>query len=118
MPRRDTKPEVAFRHELHRRGLRFRVGVKGLPGTPDIVFTRAKVAIFMDGCFWHGCAEHYTAPKNNAEWWATKLAANRSRDRRVDDELIVLGWLPVHIWEHESVEAAADAIEALWRERT
>jgi DNA mismatch endonuclease (patch repair protein) len=117
MPRRDTKPEMALRRELHRRGLRFRVGLRPLPGTPDIAFTRAKLAVFVDGCFWHGCSEHYTAPRNNAAWWATKLATNQARDRRVDEELVELGWLPLHIWEHEQAGAAADTIEALWADR-
>lgn len=118
MPRRDTKPEVSLRRELHHRGLRFRVACGTLPGTPDIVLTRAKVAVFVDGCFWHGCPEHYTAPKNNASWWATKMDANRARDRRVDEELAALGWLALHVWEHEPISSAAGRIETLWRQRT
>src|SRR5881392_3525526 len=68
-----TQPELALRRELHRRGLRFRVNVRGLTGRPDIAFTRARIAVFIDGCFWHGCPDHAVAPKANADWWRTKL---------------------------------------------
>ena len=78
MPRRDTGPEVGLRRELHKRGLRFRVHVRSLPGRPDIVFTRARLAVFVDGCFWHGCSEHGTLPKNNREWWRRSSPAPRS----------------------------------------
>ena len=117
MPRRDTGPELALRRELHSRGLRYRVGLRGLPGTPDLAFTRAKIAVFVDGCFWHGCPDHCIPPTNNADWWREKFAANQSRDRRKDAELVQLGWQPVHVWEHEHVTAAADRIRQLWRER-
>lgn len=116
--RRDTKPELLLRSELHRRGLRFRVAVEGLPGSPDLAFSRAKLAVFVDGCFWHGCPEHYVAPKNNREWWERKLADNRSRDVRKDEALIALGWGVLHIWEHEDVEAAADTVQGSWQART
>lgn len=117
MPTRDTGSEMALRRELHRRGLRFRVQVKELPGRPDIAFTRARVAVFVDGCFWHRCPTHGTEPKNNGEWWAEKLAANVARDKRKDETLLGLGWLPVHVWEHDDPAEAADAIHALWRSR-
>ncbi|MGY1771939.1 very short patch repair endonuclease [Blastococcus sp. SYSU D00813] len=115
MPRRDTKPEVALRKELHARGLRFRKQFPSLPGRPDLAFTRARLAVFVDGCFWHSCPLHATRPKNNAAWWETKLAANVARDRRQDQELVDAGWTVVRIWEHEPVSLAADRIEAMWR---
>jgi DNA mismatch endonuclease, patch repair protein len=117
MPRSSTGPEVALRKELHGRGVRFRLHRRDLPGTPDIVLCRANVAIFVDGCFWHSCPDHGGIPKNNSEWWAQKLKSNRERDERKNRDLISLGWLPVHVWEHESVGHAADRIEILWRVR-
>lgn len=106
-----TGPEFAVRRELHRRGLRFRVNVSDLPGRRDIVLTRAKVAIFVDGCFWHGCLQHAVAPKANASWWRAKLDANVARDRRNGSTLQESGWLVVRVWGHESPVAAADMIE-------
>lgn len=115
--RRDTAPEVALRRELHRRGLRFRVDWP-LPGLPrrraDIAFTRRKVAIFLDGCFWHSCPEHATAPGSNARWWADKLANNVRRDRQTDEHLRSLGWTVLRFWEHEDpTTCASQIIEAL-----
>lgn len=117
MPTRDTTSEMALRRELHKRGLRFRVQIRTLPGRPDIALTRARIAIFVDGCFWHRCPTHGTAPKNNAEWWAAKLDANVARDRLKDQKLRTLGWLPVHIWEHDDPAGAADIVCSLWRSR-
>jgi DNA mismatch endonuclease (patch repair protein) len=117
MPRRSTGPELAIRRELHRRGLRFRVNHAPLPGRPDIVFTRARVAVFVDGCFWHRCAQHGTLPRNNAQWWLAKLDRNVARDRSKDAALAQLGWAVIHVWEHESPAAAADRIEAEWHRR-
>ncbi|MCV7412711.1 very short patch repair endonuclease [Mycobacterium florentinum] len=117
MPTRDTGTEMALRRELHRRGLRFRVQVRTLPGRPDVAFTRARIAVFVDGCFWHRCPSHGTSPKNNAEWWAAKLEANVIRDKKKDEMLRCLGWLPIHIWEHEDPGEAAEAIHNLWRMR-
>jgi DNA mismatch endonuclease (patch repair protein) len=114
MPRRDTGPEVALRRDLHRRGLRFRVHV-ALPGRPDIAFTRVRLAVFVDGCFWHRCPVHGTSPKNNGAWWADKLEANVQRDARQTAELARLGWTVLRVWEHESTDAAADAIERTYR---
>ncbi|BBY28109.1 very short patch repair endonuclease [Mycolicibacterium sediminis] len=118
MPRRDTAIELALRRELHRLGLRFRVNLRPLPGTPDIALTRAKVAVFVDGCFWHRCPHHGTSPKNNSAWWASKLDANVERDRRKDRQLADLGWISLHVWEHEDPATAAEAIRKLWMERT
>lgn len=118
MPRASTKPELALRRALHARGLRFRVHRRDLPGTPDVVLSRARIAIFVDGCFWHGCADHGVLPKNNREWWTAKLAATEERDRRKDAALIEAGWLPIHLWEHEPVESMVDHVADRWRERT
>lgn len=118
MPRRDTGAEVALRRELHRRGLRFRVNLRGLPGTPDIALTKARIAVFVDGCFWHRCPTHGTSPKHNSEWWANKLEQNVDRDRRKDRQLEELGWRPLHVWEHEDPRLAAAKIHEIWEART
>lgn len=112
-----TKPELALRRELHHRGLRFRVNHPRLPGRPDVAFTRAKVAVFVDGCFWHCCPEHGTLPRNNRQWWQDKLDRNVTRDRAKDAALADLGWTVLHVWEHEAPGSAADRVEAEWRSR-
>jgi DNA mismatch endonuclease (patch repair protein) len=117
MPRTSTGPELALRRALHRHGLRFRVGGVGLPGRPDIVFTRARIAVFVDGCFWHRCPAHGVLPKNNAQWWLAKLNRNVERDGEKDCALTELGWLAVHVWEHEHPDDAAARIAALWTAR-
>jgi len=117
MPRASTKPELALRRALHASGLRFTVNRRDLPGTPDLVFSRVKLAVFVDGCFWHGCSEHGVLPKNNRDWWSAKFAANAERDRRKDHDLITLGWLPVHFWEHTPVDVMVDETTKLWRAR-
>ncbi len=114
--RRDTKPEVALRRELHRRGLRFRVDhppISGLRRRADIVFGPPRVAVFVDGCFWHMCPEHSTLPTSNADWWLQKLSANVARDRDTDARLKAAGWLVVRVFEHADIVAAADQIEAV-----
>jgi DNA mismatch endonuclease (patch repair protein) len=101
------------RRELHRRGLRYRVELSVLPGVrrrADVVFTRAKVAVFIDGCFWHRCPIHATSPKANAAFWAEKLTANQARDRDTDQRLLAIGWRVVRVWEHEDPVAAAQRI--------
>lgn len=104
--RRDTKPEVALRSALHAAGLRFRkdyrLDVGGLRLRPDIVFTRAKVAVFVDGCFWHSCPAHGNQPSRNADYWIPKLARNVERDREQDATLAAHGWTSIRIWEHEN----------------
>ncbi|NNH74131.1 very short patch repair endonuclease [Nocardia uniformis] len=108
-----TKPEVALRRELHRRGARFfvdRAPLKGQRRRADIVFPRRRVAVYVDGCFWHRCPVHATDPKNNAQWWAEKLAGNVARDRDTDARLVAEGWTVVRVWEHESAEVAADLV--------
>jgi len=109
---------MRLRRALHASGMRFTVKRANLPGTPDIVFSRARLAVFVDGCFWHACPVHGVLPKNNREWWAQKLATNVERDRRKDAALAALGWLPVHLWEHEPVEEMVTRVEGLWRSRT
>jgi DNA mismatch endonuclease (patch repair protein) len=108
--RKDTEPELLIRRALHRAGLRYRVGVP-VPGlrrrTIDIAFTRIKLAVFVDGCFWHGCPEHATWPKANAGWWEAKILKNRSRDRETNVRLQEAGWRVVRIWEHEPPDQAA-----------
>lgn len=115
MPSRDTKPELALRRELHRLGLRYRVGTAPLPGLrrrADVVFTRRRIAVFVDGCFWHRCPDHGTQPKNNPNWWRAKLDRNVERDRHTDAALLAAGWHVVRVWEHEDPSAAAAAIAA------
>jgi DNA mismatch endonuclease (patch repair protein) len=115
--RRDTKPELRLRSVLHARGHRYRVdhpirpaaGVR--PIRADVVFTRAKLAVFVDGCFWHSCPDHGTRPGRNSEYWDAKLQRNVDRDRRYDALLEAAGWSVLRIWEHEDPEASADEIE-------
>lgn len=114
---RDTAPELALRRALHAIGLRYRVHPAGLPGRPDVVLTRAQIAVFVDGCFWHRCPEHAVAPKANADWWREKLARNVERDREADRQLQQLGWVIIRVWEHEQPERAAERVAAVWRQR-
>ena len=110
---RDTAPELAVRSELHRRGLRFYVDRQPIPSLrrrADIVFPRRRLAIYVDGCFWHGCPVHGTWPKANAEWWRAKIEANRARDRDTDRRLEEAGWRALHAWEHESPAEIADRV--------
>ncbi len=113
---RDTAPELMLRRQLHALGLRYRVHRRPLAGirrTADIVFPRKRVAIFVDGCFWHGCPVHGTAPKTNADWWAAKLDRNKERDADTDRLLAEAGWTVVRIWEHEDPAEAAGRIEQI-----
>lgn len=112
--RTDTKPELALRSALHAAGLRFRKDLRLDLGSarvrPDIVFTRAKVAVFVDGCYWHCCPDHGTRPKTNADYWTPKLERNVERDREHDKALTEAGWKVVRVWEHVPV---ADAVETI-----
>jgi DNA mismatch endonuclease (patch repair protein) len=114
--RRDTTPELALRSALHRLGLRFRVDSAPLPDLArrraDIVFRRAQVAVFVDGCFWHGCPAHGTVPRSNAGYWVPKLHRNRERDAETDAALEMAGWLPIHVWGHDDPQEAATRIKA------
>jgi DNA mismatch endonuclease (patch repair protein) len=119
-PRRDTHPEVALRSELHRRGLRFRKDVPlRLPGRvvrPDIAFPRLRLAVFIDGCFWHACPVHGNQPRANSDYWRPKLARNVERDRIVDAALDAAGWRVLRAWEHESTPSVAARVEGLVRD--
>lgn len=118
--RRDTKAELLIRSELWRRGLRYRVDGPPLPGMrrrADVVFTRARVAVFVDGCFWHRCPDHATIPKANRSWWIEKLDANVARDRDTDAQLGDVDWLVIRVWEHEDPVRVADRIEQAVRAR-
>lgn len=97
---KDTAPELALRRALWRHGLRYRLRPK-LPGTPDLCFVTARLAVFVDGCFWHGCPQHYSAPVRNAEFWSKKITRNIERDQRTQSALETQGWTVMRIWEHE-----------------
>lgn len=114
--RKDTRPELLLRKKLHRLGLRFvthRYPLVGINITADILFTRLKVAVFVDGCFWHECPLHGSIPRANGQWWKEKLLANKLRDSRNNETLHSKGWHVVRIWEHEVPEVAASDIALL-----
>ncbi|WP_366146409.1 very short patch repair endonuclease [uncultured Pseudokineococcus sp.] len=119
--RRDTRCEVALRRELHRRGLRFVVDAAP-PGTnrrrrADVLLRGERVALFVDGCFWHSCPQHLHLPRANREWWRQKLASVVARDRDTDLGLQAAGWLPLRVWEHEPAQVAAARVLAVLRHR-
>lgn len=117
---KNSQLELRVRSALHRRGLRFRLHGPNLPGRPDIVFASARVAIFLDSCFWHGCARHFRAPKSNQEFWNRKIRANVERDARVLEAYRDSQWLVCRLWEHEvdsDFDACIDRIERTVRER-
>jgi DNA mismatch endonuclease (patch repair protein) len=111
---RDTKPELALRQELHRRGLRYRVGLAPLAGlrrTVDVAFPRLKNAVLVAGCFWHGCDQHHRLPKSHTDYWQTKLEGNMARDRSTTQLLEEAGWRVIRLWEHEETQAMADLVQ-------
>lgn len=113
---RDTKPELALRRAVHALGLRYRVAirpVKSVRRTADIVFTKAKVAVFLDGCFWHGCPLHHTIAVTNASFWAEKVRRTRERDAETDQLLKEAGWRVLRVWEHEDPADAANRVAIL-----
>lgn len=113
---RDTGPELAVRSLLHARGLRYRVHFAPLTGVPrraDIVFTRLKLAVFIDGCFWHSCPTHSRPVEVNNNYWTPKLARNRERDREIDALLVQHGWVSLRFWEHEDPSVVCDRIALL-----
>lgn len=117
---RDTRPEILLRRQLHGRGLRFRVNrlvIPSLRRRADLVFGPAKVAVFVDGCYWHGCPQHMVWPKENASWWREKIATTKRRDADTDQRLVAAGWICIRVWEHEDTLAAADRIEMIVRAR-
>ncbi|MCX4698660.1 very short patch repair endonuclease [Streptomyces sp. NBC_01373] len=117
---RDTAAAMVVRQLLHAAGLRYRVNVP-VPGMPrrtiDIAFAKAKIAIMLDGCFWHGCPDHATQPKANVEWWQAKLAKNMAKDAETTGHLTTEGWTVLRFWEHESPEHMAKRITASVAER-
>lgn len=121
---RDTGPEIALRAALHRRGLRYRVHYPivlpdGRRVRPDIVFSKARLAVFIDGCYWHGCPQHGSVPVRNRQFWAEKLRRNRARDAQQMAGLAATGWSGMRIWEHEllgeGLNAIAACVEEAWR---
>jgi len=119
--RRDSRPEIELRRELHRRGMRFRVDhLVAAPGIRrvrvDVVFPRQRLAIFVDGCFWHGCPDHGTTPKTNHEYWSAKILSNQARDARQTAGLETGDWIVLRIWEHEAMTLAADRVALNLRE--
>ena len=118
--RRDTDGEVALRTILHRKGFRYRIDCSpllGLRARADLVFTKARVAVFVDGCFWHGCPVHATWPKANANWWKSKILSNMDRDARVNRTLEDAGWIVVRVWAHEPPARAACRVQRLLARR-
>ena len=116
---KNTRPEILLRRALWHGGLRYRLHAD-LPGSPDIVLLGSRVAIFVDGCFWHKCPIHYTPPKRNAEAWREKIERNVARDTMVDEQLSLAGWVVLRIWEHEvlsGIEATVKRIETVVRKR-
>lgn len=111
---RDTGIELALRSELHRRGHRFRVHCRLIAKSRrevDIVLPRHRLAVFVDGCFWHACPDHASWPKHNAEFWRAKIEGNTLRDRQTDSELVAAGWKVLRVWEHTAACDAADIVE-------
>lgn len=108
----NTKPERMLRKELWARGVRYRLGYH-LPGKPDLVFVGSRLAVFIDGCFWHKCPVHYTIPKSNRDFWVEKLQRNQERDHRVNCDLAKLGWTVERFWEHEIVEKLPQVAECI-----
>jgi DNA mismatch endonuclease (patch repair protein) len=119
LARRDTRPEMTLRRVLHRNGMRYRVHrrpLHGLARNADIVFSAAKVAVFVDGCFWHGCPDHGRREhRTNGWYWPDKIASNAARDRDTDRRLQLAGWTPVRVGEHEDSEEAARRIAVVVR---
>lgn len=115
---RDTSPELALRSAVHARGLRYRVDarpISTLRRKADLVFSAARVAVFVDGCFWHNCPDHGRIPTANADWWTSKLARTHARDIQTTAELERAGWTVVRVWEHEDVEQASKRVIAAVR---
>ena len=116
---RDTGPEMAVRRLLHAHGLRYRVAYRPLPEnrrtSVDIAFPRARVVVLIDGCFWHGCPDHYRAPRTHVDYWTAKIANNEARDRRTDRALAEAGWSVLRFWAHDPPGDIADRVEAAVR---
>lgn len=113
---RNTSPELALRQELHQLGLRYRVDFPIHPAgqrltRPDVVFPARRIAVYVDGCFWHGCPDHGTQASTNREYWAEKIAANRARDARLTHALEADGWTVLRFWEHDDPVKSAYTVE-------
>ena len=116
--RRDTGPELALRRALFALGYRYRVDYRAVPQLRrrvDIAFTKDKLAIFVDGCFWHSCPQHGSIPRSNTDYWIPKLVRNVNRDRETDKALRNEGWVVVRVWEHEDPDMAASRIANMLR---
>jgi len=112
-PRRDTRPEIALRSQLHKLGFRYRVDIAPCPGIrsrADLVFKGPRLVVFVDGCFWHSCPIHGSVPRTNEAWWSEKLDRNKLRDANTNRELRQLGWKVIRVWEHEDSMVAANRI--------
>ena len=117
---RDTPREIELRRLLHRQGYRYRVDrspIAGIRSRADLVFTKARVAVFVDGCFWHGCPKHGTWPKTNASWWRSKIKSNINRDIRTNRSLTQAGWRVVRVWAHEQPSNAASRVASILERR-
>lgn len=117
---KNTKPELALRARLHQRGLRYRVDappITGIRRRADVIFRKERVAVFVDGCFWHGCPDHYRPASTNPDFWQKKLQGNTARDRHTNDALAAAGWTVIRVWEHEDMSEAATRIEAMIRQQ-
>lgn len=115
---RGTAPELMLRQALWAAGLRYRLNSKpNLPGSPDLIFPGARIAIFVDGCFWHGCPLHGSRPKTRHEFWAAKIARNQARDLAVDAALTSMEWAVVRLWEHEIKSNLIECVERIRSER-
>ncbi len=112
--RANTKPEALIRASLHRLGYRFRkdtiIKIDKIKPRPDIIFPQKKVAVFIDGCFWHYCPEHGHIPKSNVQYWQPKLKRNKERDRENTNALTANGWTVLRIWEHTPIKLAVSQI--------
>lgn len=117
---RDTKAELAVRRLVHAAGLRYRVNARPEPDlrrTADLLFTRARVAVFIDGCYWHGCPEHFSMPATNLDYWSAKIGRNQARDLETTTMLEERGWVVLRFWEHEPSAAVAERITEQVRAR-
>lgn len=118
---KNTTPELAIRSALHARGFRYRIHrrpIESVHSSADIVFTRQRIAVFVDGCFWHGCPIHFIAPKRNADYWSPKIEGNQDRDARTNSALSEAGWTVLRIWEHEPIDVAVARIVSALSEST
>lgn len=110
---RDTAPELAIRRLVHGSGLRYRVDIKPIPDLKrrgDLIFTRAQVVVFVDGCYWHGCPKHFKTPKTNSAYWLNKIEKNIARDHDTNVRLEAAGWTVLRYWEHEDSDRVANDV--------